>query len=58
VGFFMTAVDEKLDLESLADQSPLHIDHADQHGIDLAGGRGALECFETEKRLGHHVNPA
>jgi len=54
----MAAVDEKLDLESLADQSSLHVDHADQHGIDLAGGSGAFECIKAEKGLGHHVSPA
>ncbi|MNR03094.1 hypothetical protein D3C85_1189750 [compost metagenome] len=43
VGFFMAAVDEKLDLEALADQSSLHVDHADQHGIDFTAGSGALE---------------
>ncbi|MNL64008.1 hypothetical protein D3C87_1881840 [compost metagenome] len=58
VGFFMAAVDEKLDLEALADQPPLHIDHAHQHGIDFAGSRGTLELVETEEGLGHHVSPA
>ena len=47
VGFFVTAVDEKLDLEALAHQAPLHVDHAHQHGIDFAIGSGALECFEA-----------
>ncbi|MNF73957.1 hypothetical protein D3C84_559770 [compost metagenome] len=58
VGFFMAAVDEKLDLEALADQASLHVDHADQYGIDFAGSRGALECIKAEEGLGHHGNPA
>jgi hypothetical protein len=54
----MAAVDEKLDLEALADQASLHVDHADQYGIDFAGSRGALECIKAEEGLGHHGNPA
>ncbi|MNR47043.1 hypothetical protein D3C85_1660990 [compost metagenome] len=33
----MGAVEEELDLEALADQAPLHIDHAGQDRIDGAG---------------------
>ncbi len=58
VGFFVAAVDEELDLEALADQSALHVDHADQHGVDFAGGSGALECIKAEEGLCHHVDPA
>ncbi|MNK80249.1 hypothetical protein D3C87_999520 [compost metagenome] len=58
VGFFMTAVDEKLDLESLAHQPSLHVDHAHQHGVDFARGGSTLELVKTEKRLGHYGNPA
>ncbi|MNR62276.1 hypothetical protein D3C85_1842580 [compost metagenome] len=54
----MAAVDEKLDLESLADQSTLHVDHAHQHGIDFAAGSSTLEFVKTEERLGHHGSPA
>ncbi|MNI83002.1 hypothetical protein D3C73_1397710 [compost metagenome] len=58
MGFFVAAVDEKLDLEALADQASLHVDHADQHGVDFAGGSGAFECIKAEEGLGHHGNPA
>ncbi|MCY1452335.1 hypothetical protein D9M71_692470 [compost metagenome] len=54
----MAAVDEELHLEALADQAALHVDHAGQHRIDLAGSGSTLELFEGQKRLGHHVNPA
>ena len=50
----MAAVDEKLDLETLADQSPLHVDHAHQDGVDFAGSGSTLEFVKTEERLGHH----
>jgi len=49
VGFFMAAVDEKLDLESLADQSSLHVDHADQHGIDFAEAAARLSASKLRR---------
>ncbi|MNE90548.1 hypothetical protein D3C80_1880740 [compost metagenome] len=54
----MAAVDKKLDLESLADQTSLHVDHADQDGIDFAGHGGTLQFIKAEEGLGHHVSPA
>ncbi|MNI21322.1 hypothetical protein D3C73_748400 [compost metagenome] len=48
VGFFMAAVDEKLDLETLAHQAALHVDHAHQDSIDFARGGSTLELVKTE----------
>jgi len=48
----MGAVEEELDLEALADQAALHVDHAGQDGVDAAGF-GQLAQSGKGERGGH-----
>jgi hypothetical protein len=42
MGFRMSAVQKKLGLKALADQSALHVDKGHQNRINLFGGDGSV----------------
>ena len=48
VGLAVGLLGEVLRLEALADQAAEHVDHADQHGVDLAAGDGLLQFVEGD----------
>jgi hypothetical protein len=53
VRFLVSAIDEELGLEPLADQAPLHVDEACQDGIDRAGANRAFQ--RVERKVSGHV---
>ena len=60
VGLLIGAVEEILDVETLADQTSLHVGHAGDDGVDLAAIGGNAQLFQCQsaghaRRLGFEV---
>jgi hypothetical protein len=50
----MRGCDEMLGMEALADQLPGHVDHGDDHGVDLPGCHRSLQGLEGKRSRHRH----